>query len=71
MADKFDVFAQVKADLDGRNALGRLTYGGELDPHDKRDWLINAYQEALDLCIYLKAGIIKFDESQPTKEGVK
>ena len=34
---------------------------GQLDPHDGRDWIIEAYQEALDLVVYLKAEIIKRD----------
>lgn len=54
-----DVFAEVKKDLDGRNELGKHLYGGPLDVTDRRDWLINAYEEALDLCVYLKAELMR------------
>ena len=59
MSNRLDVFAEVKKDLDGRNELGKLTYGRDMDPHDRRDWLINAYEEALDMVVYLKAELIK------------
>jgi hypothetical protein len=54
-----DVFAEVKRDLDARNELGTSLYGGPLEVIDKRDWLLEAYQEALDLVIYLRAELMR------------
>lgn len=53
------LFDYVKEDLDDRNTLGRMQYGKELLPDDKRDFLIEAYQEALDLVIYLKGALLQ------------
>jgi hypothetical protein len=47
----------VHEDLDERAALGRATYGMNLMSDNGRDHLIDAYQEALDLCMYLRAEI--------------
>lgn len=55
-----NVFEAVSCDLKLRDKIGRDTYGGDLNPHDSsRDWLQSAYEEALDLCVYLKAELIK------------
>lgn len=47
----------VHDDLDERAALGRETYGMNLMSDNGRDHLIDAYQEALDMCMYLRAEI--------------
>lgn len=46
----------VIADLKSREAKGIQTYGGTVDQANlsKEEWLQHAYEEALDLCIYLK-----------------
>ena len=54
-----DVVTKVQEDLDRRRALGVQRYGQPVDIHDGRDWLIEAYEEALDLCVYLRASIEK------------
>lgn len=54
-----DVFDLVKQDLDSRNQLGTETYGGPMHVNDRRDWLLAAYEEALDLAVYLRAEIEK------------
>jgi len=43
----------VKADLDARLALGIERYGQPLRPLNGRNALRDAYEEALDLCVYL------------------
>ena len=53
------LFELVKQDLDDRNELGKLQYGKELVSDDKRDFLIEAYQEALDMVIYLKGALLQ------------
>lgn len=55
-----NVFDLVKRDLDDRNKQGHETYGGPLNAYDSsRDWLVSAYEEVLDLAIYLRAEIIR------------
>lgn len=41
-------------DMEERDAAGRAKYGTPLQPHNGRDSLKDAYQEALDLTVYLK-----------------
>jgi hypothetical protein len=50
------------ADLEFRREMGILKYGGELKTHNGRDALIDAYQEALDLALYLKQAILERDK---------
>jgi hypothetical protein len=47
----------VKADLDDRLALGIRRYGQPLQPFNGRNALRDAYEEALDLCVYLRAAL--------------
>ena len=49
-----DISELVKADIEKRAELGQLKYGERLKPNNGRDALIDAYQEALDLCMYLR-----------------
>ncbi len=46
----------VIADLKAREEKGIQTYGGTVDEANlsREQWLQHAYEEALDLCIYLK-----------------
>ena len=54
-----DVFAEVKKDLDARNDLGHQLYGKTMQPHDGRNSLLDAYEEALDLVVYLKKALME------------
>lgn len=47
----------VIADMHARDDLGRARYGTPLQPHNGRDALQDAYEEALDLCVYLRQAI--------------
>ena len=47
----------VKKDIDVRNGVGIRKYGTPLQAHNGRDPLIDAYQEALDLVVYLRQAI--------------
>lgn len=44
----------VMEDLRQRDALGQSKYGTRLQPHNGRNALRDAYEEALDLAIYLR-----------------
>lgn len=44
-----------------RDAEGRRKYGVPLQPHNGRDMLVDAFQEALDLVVYLRAAIYERD----------
>lgn len=63
----------VITDLLARNRLGVERYGRRLVPNNGRDALQDAYEEALDLCAYLRqlicerAGLLS-DQREETKE---
>lgn len=44
----------VIADIEKRKQFGINKYGTALQIHNGRDMLLDAYEEALDLCIYLR-----------------
>jgi hypothetical protein len=49
--------AKVRSDLEERERLGIERYGTALYPNNGRDALQDAYEEALDLCCYLRQAI--------------
>lgn len=51
----------VIADVERRRVLGIARYGTALQPHNGRDALRDAYEEALDLACYLKQAIMERD----------
>ncbi len=53
---KSNLLAQVIAELEARELKGMETYGTTLDRQDltRSEWLQHAYEEALDLALYLK-----------------
>lgn len=60
--DVRSVQAMVRLDLEERERVGRERYGTPLQPHNGRDALVDAYQEALDLACYLRQMIAERDE---------
>ena len=48
------ILALVKQDLIARAEVGERKYGEKLKPFNGRSALVDAYQEALDLCMYLR-----------------
>lgn len=48
------IFPLVIADLQAREAKGIATYGRSLESWNGRDALWDAYEEALDLAVYLR-----------------
>lgn len=48
------VWDLVIEDMKARDKLGYKRYGTRLQPFNGRDALVDAYQEALDLCVYLR-----------------
>lgn len=55
--DRPAVWALVIADMQARDAEGRRKYGTPLQPHNGRDALVDAYQECLDMAVYLRQAI--------------
>lgn len=51
------VWDLVIADMKERNQIGTAKYGTPLQAHNGRDALVDAYQEALDLVVYLRQAI--------------
>jgi hypothetical protein len=54
----------VTEDITARKALGLARYGTTLQPHNGRDTLRDAYEEALDLAMYLRQAIYERDHPQ-------
>jgi hypothetical protein len=55
------VWMLVMRDMAERDIVGRQRYGTPLQPYNGRDALIDAYQEALDLAVYLRQAIYERD----------
>jgi hypothetical protein len=51
----------VIQEMAARDAVGRERYGVPLQPHNGRDMLRDAYEEALDLCCYLRGAMYERD----------
>ena len=60
------ILDMVKSDLDARDKKGVETYGSSLRVNSKNDALQFAYEEALDLCMYLRQEIAR----RETRPGV-
>lgn len=58
---KTSVQELVRADLVERERVGVERYGTSLFPHNGRDALRDAYEEALDLCCYLRQAMLERD----------
>lgn len=58
----------VMADMAARKTLGIERYGTPLQAHNGRDALVDAYQEALDLCCYLRQAIEERPQQTATQQ---
>lgn len=58
-----DVFEAVADDLEARNAIGWAQNRKPLLANEPgRDWLREAYEEALDMAVYLKAELLRREQ---------
>lgn len=55
------VWDLVMKDMEARDQLGESRYGTRLQPHNGRDALKDAYQEVLDLAVYLRQELYQRD----------
>lgn len=55
------IWGLVIQDMQARDQFGRCKYGTPLQPFNGRDALKDAYQEALDLCVYLRQALYERD----------
>ena len=62
--DRTDIQTLVMADLEQRRELGVSRYGTALQPFNGRDMLRDAYEEALDLAVYLRGVIEERDSNE-------
>lgn len=51
----------VFKDMQERDQMGLRKHGTRLQPNNGRDALVDAYQEALDLTVYLRQAIFERD----------
>lgn len=61
---KIDIAPLVLADVAARVEMGKRKYGTRLQAHNERDALMDAYQEAIDLVMYLRQAIAERDENE-------
>lgn len=59
-----DVWLLVIKDMEERRIHGIEKYGTPVQPFNGRDPLVDAYQEALDLCVYLRQAIVELKAVQ-------
>lgn len=64
--DRVAIQDLVVADIQARKKVGLERYGTFLQAFNGRDALMDAYQEALDLAIYLRQAIEERDEKART-----
>lgn len=62
------VQGMVRADLETREQVGVERYGTALQPHNGRDALRDAYEEALDLACYLRQALAERDTRMAAAE---
>ena len=55
------IWDMVLADMKERDAVGRERYGTPLQANNGRDMLVDAYQEAQDMCCYLRGVLFERD----------
>jgi hypothetical protein len=55
--DSPSLWRLVIEDMEQRERVGMVRYGTPLQVHNGRDALVDAYQEALDLAVYLRQAI--------------
>lgn len=63
------VWELVVQDMIERDSQGAKKYGTRLQPFNGRDGLVDAYQEILDLAVYLRQLI--FERHEPLQEGFR
>lgn len=62
VASKYpSIWPLVIEDMHRRDMIGRQRYGTPLQAHNGRDMLRDAYEEALDLCCYLRGAMFERD----------
>jgi hypothetical protein len=59
--DSLDIQSMVIADIEERRLVGISRYGTALQPGNGRDALRDAYEEAMDLTMYLKQAMVERD----------
>jgi len=64
------VWDLVIKDMQDRDKIGRERYGTPLQPFNGRDSLIDAYQEVLDLAVYLRTKIYE-EEVKASEEKLR
>lgn len=60
---RIDVTKEVLKDIAERSKMGQVKYGTPLMTHNGRKPLIDAYQEVLDLAVYLKQELLERSEN--------
>jgi len=65
------VFAALRDDLDERETRGVATYGESLRTENGRRMIVDAYQEVLDLAVYLKGEIMERTKLEAQRDAAE
>ena len=57
------IIERLIEDIQGRDTVGRAKYGKPLLPFDGRRTLRDAYEEALDLAVYVRKEMVEREEN--------
>ena len=63
------VWDLVILDIQARDSVGKTKYGVRLQAHNGRDASWDAYEEALDLVVYLRQYIAERDDPKSAKDS--
>jgi hypothetical protein len=64
MGNNREVYRLVIEDVEQRAAVGKRKYGVTLRPHNGRNALLDAYEEALDKVQYLRQLMLEVEDGQ-------
>jgi len=63
------VWEEVIKDMKSRDNFGKSKYNTHLQPFNGRNPLQDAYEEALDLAVYLKQALIENEKKESTEDA--
>lgn len=65
------ICTRVMNDIAARELESQATHGDVLTPQTKKDFLLEAYEEAIDLAMYLKGELMRREPTKPCMKIVR
>lgn len=70
-ASRGDLWRDVVADMEERRSVGIERYGTPLQPFNGRNPMVDAYQESLDMVVYLRQAMEEFSAMRRVVEEAR